>query len=361
MAASEGPGEDTSKWNMWSFRLFDVFLCDPACLSVNESKWGVSRKGLQVYILHMWLPGGVSCWMPHSKIVGFLTWRKASAGSRAKIVKWILSSEGFQLQVSHWRCPCICWQVKLRKCMWSSGCVQFEVGTGVMHALFREWSCTSEGCQADVFSSRFHIWGVKVIKWISSVPVLAVEVCKYLLASRDVQVTVFKWIYSAQCLAVEAWKYRLASEVVQVKVVNSCAEALRQKCTTRQRHERHVKETNANIEFKCYLVPVCVRLEVTTLFIGQKKSVINRLNSVNIAALLCPVTYRYAVFGREPFCLLHFGRGTNMDCTRLHFSFQNYLRQLFKPHRWKCDPLEANKETQQGITGNNMWDFWQIS
>ena len=252
-----------------SFRLFEVFLCDLACLSVNESKWGVSRKGLQVYILHMWLPGGVSCWMPHSKIVGFLTWRKASAGSRAKIVKWILSSEGFQLQVSHWRCPCICWQVKLRKCMWSSGCVQSEVGTGVMHALFCEWSCTSEGCQADVFSSRFHIWGVKVTKWISSVPVLAVEVCKYLLASRDVQVKVFKWIYSAQCLAVEAWKYGLASEVVQVKVVNSCAEALRQKCTTRQRHERHVKKTNANIEFKCYLVPVCVRLEVTTLFIGQ--------------------------------------------------------------------------------------------
>ena len=206
MAASEGPGEDTSKWNMWSFRLFDVFLCDLACLSINESKWGVSRKDLQVYILHMWLPGGGSCWMPHSKIVGFLTWRKASAGSA----------------------PCICWQVKLRKCLWSSGCVQFKVGTGVMHALFRGWSCTSEGCQADVFSSRFHIWGVKVIKWTSSVPVLAVELCKYLLASRDVQVTVFKWIYSAQCLAVEARKYRLASEVVQVKVVNSCAEALRQ-------------------------------------------------------------------------------------------------------------------------------------
>ena len=147
-----------------------------------------------------------------------------------------LSSEGFQLQISHWRCPCICWQVKLRKCLWSSGCVQFKVGTGVMHALFRGWSCTSEGCQADVFSSRFHIWGVKVIKWTSSVPVLAVEVCKYLLASRDVQVTVFKWIYSAPCLAVEARKYRLASDVVQVKVVNSCAEA------TRQRHERHVKK-----------------------------------------------------------------------------------------------------------------------
>ena len=223
MAASEGPGEDTSKWNMWSFRLFDVFLCDLACLSINESKWGVSRKGLQVYILHMWLPGGVSCWMPHSKIVGFLTWRKLVQVQGGK-----LSSGGFQLQVSHWRCPCICWQVKLRKCMWSSGCVQFKVGTGVMHALFRGWSCTSEGCQADVFSSRFHIWGVKVIKWTSSVPVLAVELCKYLLASRDVQVTVFKWIYSAQCLAMEARKYRLASEVVQVKVVNSCAEALRQ-------------------------------------------------------------------------------------------------------------------------------------
>ena len=223
MAASEGPGEDTSKWNMWSFRLFDVFLCDLACLSINESKWGVSRKGLQVYILHMWLPRGVSCWMAHSKIVGFLTWRKLVQVQGGK-----LSSGGFQLQVSHWRCPCICWQVKLRKCMWSSGCVQFKVGTGVMHALFREWSCTSEGCQADVFSSRFHIWGVKVIKWTSSVPVLAVEVCRYLLASRDVQVTVFKWIYSAQCLAMEARKYRLASEVVQVKVVNSCAEALRQ-------------------------------------------------------------------------------------------------------------------------------------
>ena len=162
----------------------------------------------------------------------------------------------------------------------------------------------------------------------------------------------------------EAWKYRLASEVVQVKVVNSCAEALRQKCTTRQRHERHVKKTNANIEFKCYLVPVCLRLEVTTLFIGQKKSVINRLNSVNIAALTA-LSYNIQVcgfLGREPFCLLHFGRGTNMDCTKLHFSFQNYLRQLFKPHRWKCDPLEANKETQQGITceiSDKLVNFWE--
>ena len=73
----------------------------------------------------------------------------------------------------------------------------------------------------------------------------------------------------------------------------------------------------------------------------------------------CSVALSYNIqvcvfFGREPFCLLHFGRGTNMDCTKLHFSFQYYLRQLFKPHRWKCDPLEANKETQQGITGNNM-------
>lgn len=222
MAASEGPGEDTSKWNMWSFRLFHVFLCDPACLSVNESKWGVSRKGLQVYILHMWLPGGVSCWMPHSKIVGFLTWRKASAGSRAKIVKCILSSEGFQLQVSYWRCPCICWQVKLRKCMWSSGCVQFEVGTGVMHALFCEWSCTSEGCQADVFSSRFHIWGVKVIKWISSVPVLAVEVCKYLLASRcsseSTQLNVWQWRRGSI-----DWQAKLCKWRWSIAVLRRCA------------------------------------------------------------------------------------------------------------------------------------------
>ena len=296
MAASEGPGEDTSKWNMWSFRLFDI-LCDPACLSVNESKWGVSRKGLQVYILHAWLPGGVSCWMPHSKIVGFLTWRKASAGSRAKILKWILSSEGFQLQVSHWRCPCICWQLKLRKCMWSSGCVQFEVGTGVMHVVSRvklyKWRLSS-GCL------QFKVSYLKVIKWISSVPVLAVEVCKYLLASRDVQVTVFKWIYSAQCLAAEAWKYRLASEVVQVKVVNSCAEALRQKCTTRQRHERHVKKTSANIEFKCYLVPLCLRLEVTTLFIGQKKSVIICLSIVeyNYVLYIKLIPYIYINYHR---------------------------------------------------------------
>ena len=51
-----------------------------------------------------------------------------------------------------------------------------------------------------------------------------------------------------------------------------------------------------------------------------------------------------------------------MDCTRLHFSFQNYLRQLFKPHRWKCDPLEANKETQQGITceiSDKLVNFWE--
>ena len=150
MAASEGPGEDTSKWNMWSFRLFDVFLCDLACLSINESKWGVSRKGLQVYILHMWLPGGVSCWMPHSKIVGFLTWRKASAGSRAKIVKWRFSAPGFPLEMSlyllaseaaqvlviKWLCAIQGWhwcyvrvvsRVKLYKWRLSSGCLQFKV------------------------------------------------------------------------------------------------------------------------------------------------------------------------------------------------------------------------------------------
>ena len=159
------------------------------------------------------------------------------------MTKWLCAIQGW-----HWSYARVVSQVKLYKWRLSSGCLQFKVSY------------------------------LKVIKWISSVPVLAVEVCKYLLASRDVQVTVFKWIYSAQCLAVEAWKYGLASEVAQVKVVNSCAEALRQKCTTRQRHERHVKKTNANIEFTCYLVPVCVRLEVTTLFIGQKKSVINRLN-----------------------------------------------------------------------------------
>ena len=37
-------------------------------------------------------------------------------------------------------------------------------------------------------------------------------------------------------------------------------------------------------------------------------------------------------------------------------SCQNYLRQLFKPHRWKCDPLEAKKETQQGITCVSFWE-----
>ena len=101
---------------------------------------------------------------------------------------------------------------------------------------------------------------------------------------------------------------------------------------------------------------MCARLEVTISFIGQKKSVINRLKSVNIAALLCLVTYRYAVFWLRTFLFVTFGRGTNMDCTKLHFSFHNYLRQLFKPHRWKCDPLEANKETQQGITCVSFWE-----
>ena len=154
---------------------------------------------------------------------GFSDMKKTCAGSRGKIVKWRFSAPGFPLEVSlyllaseaaqvhvikwlcaiqgwHWSYARVVSRVKLYKWRLSSGCLQFKV----------------------------HIWGVKVIKWTSSVPVLAVEVCKYLLATRDVQVTVFKWIYSAQCLAVEARKYRLASEVVQVKVVNSCAEALRQ-------------------------------------------------------------------------------------------------------------------------------------
>ena len=51
-----------------------------------------------------------------------------------------------------------------------------------------------------------------------------------------------------------------------------------------------------------------------------------------------------------------------MACTKLHLSFQNYLRQLFKPHRWKCDPLEANKETQQEITceiSDKLVYFWE--
>ena len=144
---------------------------------------------------------------------------------------------------------------------------------------------------------------------------------------------------------------------MQVKVVNSCAEALRQKCTTRQRHERHVKKTNANIEFKCYLVPVCVRLEVATLFIGQKKSVINRLNSVNIAALQrCFVLQHTGMrfFWSRTFLFVTFWPRNQHGLHEITFSFQYYLRQLFKPHRWKCDPLEANKDTQQGITGNNM-------
>ena len=150
MAASEGPGEDTSKWNMWSFRLFDVFLCDLARLPINESKWGVSRKGLQVYILHMWLPGGVSCWMPHSKIVGFLTWRKASAGSRAKIVKWRFSA------------PC-----------------KFPIG-GVL-VFVGKWSCASACDQVVVCNSR-----------------LALELCTRCFASEVVQVKVVKRMSSVQ-------------------------------------------------------------------------------------------------------------------------------------------------------------------
>ena len=41
---------------------------------------------------------------------------------------------------------------------------------------------------------------------------------------------------------------------------------------------------------------VCEIGSYNILFIGQKKSVINRPKTVNIAALLCLVTYRYAVF-----------------------------------------------------------------
>ena len=145
MAASEGPGEDTSKWNMWSFRLFDVFLCDPACLSVNESKWGVSRKGLQVYILHVWLPGRVSCWMPHSKNVGFLTGRK-------------LSSESCQVKVFSSRFPI-------------GGVLEF-VG---------KWSCASACDQVAVCNSR-----------------LALELCTCCFASEVVQVKVVKRMSSVQ-------------------------------------------------------------------------------------------------------------------------------------------------------------------
>ena len=96
-----------------------------------------------------------------------------------------------------------------------------------------------------------------------------------------------------------------------------------------QRHERHVKKRNANIEFKCYLVPVCVRLEVTTLFIGQKKPVTNRQNSVNIAALLSCNIQVCGFLGREPFCLLHFGCGTNMDCTKVSVKLSPNFRQTF--------------------------------
>ena len=104
-----------------------------------------------------------------------------------------------------------------------------------------------------------------------------------------------------------------------------------------QRHERHVKKNNANIEFKCYLVPVCVRLEVTTLFIGQKKPVTNRQNSVNIAALLSCNIQVCGFFGSRTFLFVTFWLRNQHG---LHESFSetftklssNFLMTLFSMH-----------------------------
>ena len=51
-----------------------------------------------------------------------------------------------------------------------------------------------------------------------------------------------------------------------------------------------------------------------------------------------------------------------MGCTTI-YTLQNYLRQLFKPRRWKCDLLETTKQTQQRITcgefSNKLVYFWE--
>ena len=120
----------------------------------------------------------------------------------------------------------------------------------------------------------------------------------------------YKWRCSSESTQLNVWQWRRGSIDWQAKlckwrwsiaVLRRCAKMYNPTAAWTT-----CKETNANIEFKCYLVRVCVRLEVTTLSIGQKKSVINRLKPVNIAALLCLVTYRYAVVWLRTFLFVTF-------------------------------------------------------
>ena len=143
----------------------------------------------------------------------------------------------------------------------------------------------------------------------------------------------YKWRCSSESTQLNAWQWRRGSIDWQAKlckwrwsiaVLRRCAKMYNPTAAWTT-----CKETNANIEFKCYLVRVCVRLEVTTFFIGQKKSVINRLKSVNIAALLCLVTYRYKVFWLRTFLFVTLWPRNQHGLHETTFFFPELLETIF--------------------------------
>ena len=99
---------------------------------------------------------------------------------------------------------------------------------------------------------------------------------------------------------------------------------------------------------------MCVRLEVTILFIGQKKSVINRLKSVNIAALLCLVTYRYAVVWLRTFLFVTFWPRNQHGLHETTFFFPELPETFIETSQ--VEPRSFGSK-QRNTTGNYMCEL----
>ena len=84
----------------------------------------------------------------------------------------------------------------------------------------------------------------------------------------------YKWRCSSESIQLNVWQWRRGSIDWQAKLCKwRWSIAVLRRCAKMYNPTAAWttwKEKNANIEFKCYLVRVCVRLEVTTFFIGQK-------------------------------------------------------------------------------------------
>ena len=104
---------------------------------------------------------------------------------------------------------------------------------------------------------------------------------------------------------------------------------------------------------------VCEIGSYNILFIGQKKSVINRPKTVNIAALLCLVTYRYAVFLVANLSVCDILAAEPPWISRNYIFLSRTTWTIIETSQVEMRHfgiLEANKETQQGITCVSFWE-----